>query len=54
MEKISNKTLSILSLLMIIGILTMPLFYKIGLVLIPSFLCFIGGISFGILIGKNK
>ena len=53
MEKIDNKTLSLLSLLTIPGILLMPLFWNSYLVLLSISMCAIGGISFGTLIGRR-
>lgn len=52
MKNIDNKTLSLLSLLMIPGILSFPLFSD-GLVLIPAFMCAIGGYSFGTLVARR-
>lgn len=52
MSKIDNRTLSVLSMLMIPGILTFPLLTG-GLILIPTAMCAIGGYSLGILIGRK-
>lgn len=52
MTNISNKTLSILSLLIIPGLLTIDLFED-GLVLIPFTMCAISGLSFGTLLGRK-
>jgi hypothetical protein len=52
MEKLDNKTLSLLSLLIIPGILLMPVFWDSHLVLLPTSMCGIGGLSFGKLIGN--
>lgn len=51
--ELDNKTLSILSLLTIPGILLMPVFGGSHLILLPISMCIIGGFSFGILIGKK-
>ena len=53
MEKLDNKTLSVLSLLIIPGILSMPVFWGSHLNLIPISMCAIGGLSFGTLIGRR-
>lgn len=53
MEKIDNKTLSILSLLIIPGTLLMPVFWSSHLVLLSISMCAIGGLSFGTLIGRR-
>jgi hypothetical protein len=53
MRNIDNRTLSFLSLLIIPGILTFPLFSGTGLVLIPAAMCMIGGFSFGCLAGRK-
>lgn len=50
--KLSKKTLSILSLLIIPGILSMPLFNDY-LIILPITMCFIGGLSFGTLLSKG-
>jgi hypothetical protein len=49
---IDKKTLSLLSLLAIVGIILMP-YFKGGLILIPVAMCAIGGLCLGILIGKK-
>lgn len=53
MEKLDNKKLSVLSLLIIPGILLMPVFWSSHLVLLSISMCAIGGFSFGILIGRR-
>jgi hypothetical protein len=53
MEKLDNKTLSVLSLLAIPGILLMPVFWSSYLVLLPTSMCAIGGLSFGTLLGRR-
>jgi len=53
MKKIDNKTLSILSLLIIPGILLMPVFWNGHLVLLSISMCAIGGISLGSLVGRR-
>jgi hypothetical protein len=53
MEKLDNKTLSLLSLLIIPGILLMPVFWSNHLVLLSISMCVIGGLSFGTLIGRR-
>lgn len=52
MQNLDKKTLSILSLLMPIGVITLPLFTG-GLFLIPTFMYVLGGYSFGILLSKE-
>ena len=52
-ENIDNKTLAILSLLIIPGVLFMPYFWNSHLVLLTISMCSIGGISFGTLIGRK-
>jgi hypothetical protein len=52
-EKLGNKTLSLLSLLIIHGILLMHVFWSSHLVLLSISMCAIGGLSFGILIGRR-
>jgi hypothetical protein len=54
MENLDNKTLSVLSLLIIPGILLMPLFWNSHLVLLSISMCFIGGFSFGTLTAKKN
>ena len=54
MENLDNKTLSVLSLLCIPGILLMPVFWSSHLVLLSISMCAIGGISFGTLMGKKN
>jgi hypothetical protein len=53
MEKLDNKTLSVLSLLIIPGILLMPVFWNSHLVLLSISMCCVGGLSFGTLIGRK-
>lgn len=53
MEKLDNKILTLLSLLIIPGILLMPVFWDSHLVLLAISMCAIGGLSFGTLIGKK-
>jgi hypothetical protein len=53
MEKLNNKRLSLLSLSSILGILLMPIFWGGYLIVIPISMCVIGGLSFGVLIGKS-
>ena len=53
MEKLDNKTLSVLSLLIIPGILLMHVFWNSHLVLLAISMCVIGGLSFGTLIGRR-
>ena len=53
MENLDNKTLSVLSLLIIPGILLMPVFWDSHLVLLSISMCSIGGISFGTLLGRK-
>jgi hypothetical protein len=53
MENLNKRTLSLLSLLIIPGILLMPLFWESHLILIPISMCSIGGLSFGSLIAKS-
>lgn len=52
MTNISNKKLSILSLLIIPGLLTIDSFEG-GLILIPFAMCVISGLSFGTLLGRK-
>lgn len=53
MKELDNKTLSVLSLLIIPGILLMPVFWSSNLVLLSISMCAIGGLSFGTLIGRR-
>lgn len=53
MKNIDNKTLSVLSLLIIPGILLMPVFWGSPLIILSILMSFIGGLSFGTLIGRN-
>lgn len=53
MGNLNKKTLSLLSLLSIVGILSMPLFMKTDFIIIPMMMCLIGGVSFGMLL-RNK
>lgn len=53
MKNLDNKTLFLLTLLMIPGILLMPAFWDSHLILITIAMCAIGGLSFGTLIGRN-
>jgi len=53
MEKLDNKTLSVLSLLIIPGLLLMPVFWNSHLVLLSISMCAIGGLSFGTLIARR-
>jgi hypothetical protein len=53
MKKLDNKTLSVLSLLIIPGILLMPVFWSSHLVLLSISMCSFGGISFGTLLGRK-
>jgi len=53
MENLSRRALSFLSLLVIVGTLSMPLFRKTELIIIPMIMCLIGGISFGTLVRKT-
>ena len=53
MENLSKRTLSFLSLLVIVGILSMPYFNKTDFIFIPMIMCLIGGISFGTLVRKT-
>lgn len=53
MEKLSKRTLSYLSLLVIVGTLSMPSFSKTDFIFIPMIICLIGGIAFGTLIRKT-
>ena len=50
---IDNKTLSMLSLLVIPGILSMPMFFNNHLILLSMTMCCIGGLSLGSLIGRR-
>ena len=47
MEQLNNRTLAILSLLVIPGILLMPMFIHSYVVIIPIIWCFVGGVSCG-------
>ena len=53
MENLSRRTLSFLSLLVIVGILSIPYFNKTYFIFIPMIMCLIGGISFGTLVRKT-
>ena len=53
MESLSRRALSFLSLLVIVGVLSMPLFRKTNFIIIPMIMCLIGGISFGTLVRKT-
>lgn len=50
MESLDKKTLSLLSLLILPGILTMSLF---TIKLIPIVMCYVGGYALGTLMGKT-
>lgn len=45
MEQLNNRTLAILSLLVIPGILLMPMFIHSYVVIIPIIWCFVGKVS---------
>ena len=53
MESLSRRSLSFLSLLVIVGVLSMPLFRKTNFIIIPMIMCLIGGIAFGTLVRKT-
>lgn len=53
MESLSRRALSFLSLLVIVGVLSMPLFRKTNFIIIPMIMCLIGGIAFGTLVRKT-
>jgi len=53
MHYLNKKTLSLLSLLIIPGILSMPLFMHTSLLILPIAMCSIGGMAFGTLISKK-
>jgi xanthine/uracil permease len=50
MKKLDEKTLALLSLLVIPGVLSMSLFPDSIIKIIPILMCLIGGLSFGLLI----
>lgn len=51
MKKLYNKKLSVLSLLTIPGVLSMPVFFGSHLFLLPILMYIIGSFSFGALVG---
>jgi len=53
MEKLDNTTLSLLSILIIPGVLLMPYFWDNHLILISIAMCAIGGLAFGTLVGRK-
>lgn len=53
MNKISTKTLSWLSLMIIPSVLMMPYFRHSYFILIPMLMCLVGGISFGIILRRT-
>ncbi len=53
MESLSRRLLSFLSLLVIVGVLSMPVFLNSDFIIIPMIMCLIGGIAFGTLVRKT-
>ncbi len=53
MKRISNKKLALNSLLAVLGILSMPYAANSYIIIVPILTCFIGGISFGILLKRT-
>jgi hypothetical protein len=53
MSNLGKKTLALLSLLVIFGILSIQFFYNTPMVLISYLMCGIGGYAFGTLLAKK-